>query len=131
MHRVLSGGAVVNVGAVGLPFNRDRRAQYAIVGFENGSWSVEFRQVAYDIDRVLSIYDSSGFINRGGVTARLLRLELKHAAPFLVPFMMWAEATKRPAELDQLDAFRAFYDPDEPAGRFLSRLHDESGGTPG
>ena len=30
MERPLAGGTVINVGAVGLPFNGDRRAQYAI-----------------------------------------------------------------------------------------------------
>jgi len=122
MQRRLRRGLLVNAGAVGLPFNRDRRAQYVIVSEHGGRFSVEFRHVPYDVERTLQIYDSSGFLARGGITARLLRLEVIHAAPFLVPFLKWAEARRLPPESAQLEAFLDFYDPDEPMGTFLSRL---------
>ncbi len=122
MHRTLPGGEVVNVGSVGLPFNRDRRAQYAI--FESGGegWSVEFRQVEYDLAETLAIYESSGFLAAGGVTARLLRLELEQAAAFLVPFLKWASLVGVEPRASRIDEFLDFYDPDEPIHDFFRRL---------
>jgi predicted phosphodiesterase len=120
--RRVASGMVVNVGSVGLPFNRDRRAQYAILHHDGGGWDVEFRQVPYDVDRVLDVYDATGFLVRGGVTARLLRLEVEQAAPFLVPFLKWAAACGVSPQLSQLDPFLDFYDPDEPVHELVARL---------
>ena len=123
-------GLVVNVGSVGLPFNRDRRAQYAVLHREEGArrsgtgreWRVEFRQVPYDLDRILEVYESSGFLAEGGVTARLLRMELEHASPMLVPFLHWAERTGRRPEDGQMEAFLDFYTPGRPLREFFERL---------
>jgi putative phosphoesterase len=111
MVREVAGGLVVNVGAVGLPFNRDRRAQYAI--FErNGQgtgvdgWQVTLRQVDYDVAEILDIYDRSGFLAAGGVTTELLRLELEHARAFLVPFVDWVEAEGLRPDAAALARFR-------------------------
>lgn len=127
LHREVDGGLVVNVGSVGLPFNGDRRAQYAL--FEPGEpgtgdgWRVELRQVPYDRERTLRIYEESGFLTHGGVTARLLCMELEHAAPVLVPFLKWAEwLGTAPAEAE-IDAFLEFYSPGEPLGPFFERLY--------
>ncbi len=122
MHRRLESGEVVNVGSVGLPFNRDRRAQYALFHHDGAGWEVEFRQVEYDLERELQIYESSGFLSAGGVTARLLRLELEQAAPFLVPFQRWAAARGVPADSGRLPHFLAEYDPDLPPGELFRRL---------
>ncbi len=126
MHRVVSGGEVVNVGSVGLPFNRDRRAQYAIFesgeSSESGGWTVEFRKVEYDVGETLAIYESSGFLGAGGVTARLLKLELEQAAPFLVPFLKWASLVGVERRAARIGEFLDFYDPDEPVHEFFRRL---------
>jgi predicted phosphodiesterase len=123
MLRKLPGGAVVNVGSVGLPFNRDRRAQYAL--FEpgaDGGFRVELRQVPYDLEAIFDLYDSSGFLAEGGATARLLRLELEHATPFLVPFLKWAEARAVSPEPARIGEFLAFFRADEPLRSFFGRL---------
>ena len=122
MIRRVGGGLVVNTGAVGLPFNGDRRAQYAIFEHDGESWHVEQRAVEYDVERLLAIYDSSGFLAAGGVTARLLRLEVRHAAPFLVPFLKWSALLGRPPEISRIPEFLEFYDPDEPLHDFFMRL---------
>jgi len=117
-------GVVVNVGAVGLPFNRDRRAQYALFQLGRDEPKVEFRRVEYDLDQTVRDYETSGFLSHGGATARLLLLELKEAAPFLVPFIEWAKA-KGVAPLEsEVEAFRQFYDPDESFRAFACRLKE-------
>jgi len=125
LHRRIDGGQVVNVGSVGLPFNGDRRAQYAVLepGERPGeAWRVELRQVPYDRERILRIYDETGFLAEGGVTARLLRLELEHAAPVLVPFLKWSEVRGRRPEEAEVGTFLELYEPGEPLGPFFARL---------
>ncbi len=127
LHEQFADGQVVNVGSVGLPFNGDRRAQYAIFEATDGATTVEFRQVDYDLAAILKIYETSGFLAQGGVTAKLLTLELENAQPFLVPFLHWASTLGVPPIAEQIDTFRDFYDPDEPMRSFLRRLEGASG----
>ncbi len=125
LHRELAAGTVVNVGSVGLPFNGDHRAQYAIFELDGGGtpdWRIELRQVEYDREEIFAIYERTGFLAEGGITARLLRLELEHATPLLVPFLKWSEALGvAPAE-SGLDDFFRFHRPGEPLGAFYQRL---------
>lgn len=127
LHQQFSHGHVVNVGSVGLPFNGDRRAQYSIFEDLAKDTSIEFRQVEYDLDSTLKIYESSGFLDSGGVTARLLMLELENAQPFLVPFLQWASSLGHQPVEDQIESFRRFYDPDEPIRSFFCRLAKSAG----
>jgi len=124
LHRELATGTVVNVGSVGLPFNSDHRAQYAI--FERGNadepWRVEARQVEYDRDAIRRIYAESGFLAEGGITARLLAIELDYAAPVLVPFMEWAKARGVAPAPEALDEFFEDYEPGQRLGPFFERL---------
>lgn len=118
-------GVAVNVGSVGLPFNADRRAQYAILtrdGEAAVGWRVELCQVAYDLAEIFEIYDTSGFLAAGGVTARLLRMELEHAVPLLVPFLHWTRVRGVPAAFETLDAFLEEHRPGESLRKFYGRL---------
>jgi predicted phosphodiesterase len=115
-HRPLTfarpGGLIANVGSVGLPFNADWRAQYAV--FERdaeGDWDVEFRQVGYDRQRFLDDYEETGFLAAGGVTSALLYKEVEHARPFLVPFLKWAEVTSVEPTRERMEAFLEVFDP--------------------
>lgn len=127
LHQQFGDGHVVNVSSVGLPFNQDRRAQYVVFEEDESGLSIQFRQVEYDHEAILEIYDTSGFLSDGGVTAKLLIMELENAQPYLVPFLQWAEALKIPPIEDQVDVFLNFYDPNEPIGRFFERLEAHSG----
>jgi len=112
MVRETPGGLVVNVGSVGLPFNGDPRAQYAIFTQKRDHWEVELRQVDYDREAFLTTYKTSGFMDAGGVTAELLTHEIRHARPFLVPFIKWSAATGRePADMDALPEFLEVFNP--------------------
>ncbi|MEM9291200.1 MAG: metallophosphoesterase [Acidobacteriota bacterium] len=122
MHAVLGGGQVLNIGSVGLPFNRDHRAQYAILTRRAGEWEVDFRRVEYDREAIYRIYRDSGFVEHGGITAKLLLLELEVASPALVPFLQWAEILQRPPREDQLDDFLRFWSPEESMREFIRRL---------
>jgi diadenosine tetraphosphatase ApaH/serine/threonine PP2A family protein phosphatase len=122
MDRRLPAGRVVNVGAVGLPFNRDPRAQYTVFQRQGDGWQVEPRRVDYDRRETLDIYERSGFLADGGITARLLKLELEEATAYLVPFLKWAELSGRRPNRQELDTFLAAYDPDLPMHEQLRRM---------
>jgi diadenosine tetraphosphatase ApaH/serine/threonine PP2A family protein phosphatase len=126
-ERFDDGRLVVNVGSVGLPFNRDHRAQYAIFERCSDGWRVEPRRVSYDLHAIREIYRSTGFLEAGGITARLLALELEHATPILVPFLEWAKASGIPAAEASLDDFLGFFSPGEPLRVFVERLQALAG----
>ncbi len=130
LDRSLPEGRVVNVGSVGLPFNRDPRAQYALFHHAGGGWQVEFRRLDYDRERIFRIYERSGFLDQGGVTAELLRLELERAAPFLVPFLKWAELTGREPGRRELGRFLAEYDPSRPLREAFLELRELAANAP-
>ena len=126
LKRDLDGGMVVNVGSVGLPFNGDPRAQYAIFErtAETGSWTVEFRQVSYDRDTMLKHYETTGFLEAGGITAHILKRELEQARPYLVPFLKWAEIEDVEPTFDRFDDFLSIFDPEESMMDFFNRVRD-------
>ena len=122
MRRRLADGEVVNVGSVGLPFNGDPRAQYAILTLSDGGCKTEFRQVDYDRERTRAAFRETGFLDAGGVTAELLAMELDRARPFLVPFITWARTMRLTPESRRVAEFLDLYDPEEPMWEFFARL---------
>jgi predicted phosphodiesterase len=127
-HR-LEGGAVLNTGSVGLPFNRDRRAQYLVLEERGDEIAAEFRQVEYDLEAIYRLYEQTGFLAAGGATAQLLLLELKHAAPYLVPFLAWTRSEGRDQEVEQIEPFLASYDPERQREFFGSLRRREKPAT--
>jgi predicted phosphodiesterase len=105
-----NGKHLINTGSVGLPFNGDPRAQYVIVTGSDGQYDVEFRKVEYSREKLLSIYQESGFLEAGDVTARLLELEVVHARPFLVPFLKWCQNEDLQPLLETVPLFVERYD---------------------
>ncbi|MEP0762350.1 MAG: metallophosphoesterase family protein, partial [Chloroflexota bacterium] len=53
MDRRLDGWRWVNVGSVGLPFDGDPRACYALLHFDGGRLHVEHCRVQYDVQAVI------------------------------------------------------------------------------
>ncbi|RAL25453.1 hypothetical protein DL240_04375 [Lujinxingia litoralis] len=118
IHR-FDDGLIVNVGSVGLPFNGDWRAQYAILEGQGSDYRVTLRQVPYDRPGFLQHYRQSGFLDDGNITAHLLYREVEGARPFLVPFLKWAELTAREPVLAALPEFDKVYEPGMSMSDFL------------
>ncbi len=118
--RRLGDELVVNVGSVGLPFNGDTRAQYALFETDDERVEVTHRQVDWDHDLFLADYESTGFLEAGGATAQMLALEVKKARPHLVPFIKWAEIVGRETTRDSVEDFLEFYDPERSLRDFLT-----------
>jgi predicted phosphodiesterase len=70
---------VVNVGAVGLPFDLDARACYAQLTWRAGRWAAEIVRVEYDRAQADRDFDETGFIAEAGPIALLIRDELARA----------------------------------------------------
>jgi len=68
----LDGRLVVNPGSVGVPINRDARAQYALLSWEGGRWKAEHRAVAYDLQQIRSAFEKSGILAIEGALASVL-----------------------------------------------------------
>jgi predicted phosphodiesterase len=82
VHRTL----VVNAGAVGMPFDGDRRASYALMEWTGSGWRAEIIRLPYDLDATRRAYDESGYLAHGGPMVRLIREELEQARPYLGPW---------------------------------------------
>lgn len=70
---------VVNVGAVGAPFDRDPRAAYAQMTFEAGAWKAEIIRLDYDRERAIARFHESGYLEDSGDFARLILAEFREA----------------------------------------------------
>lgn len=53
--RQAKGRLVVNAGSIGLPFDGDNRASYAIIDIEKENISAQIRRVSYDVEAVIQI----------------------------------------------------------------------------
>jgi predicted phosphodiesterase len=74
-QRIVDGVHFVNSGSVGRPKDGDWRAGYVSLSVESGNVSVEFRRVAYDVDRAVhAILESTlpqefaAYLRSGGTT---------------------------------------------------------------
>jgi putative phosphoesterase len=119
------GRLIVNVGSVGLPFNGDTRAQYAVLDNQSGQWEVEFRQVEYSLEEIFDIYRESGFLEEGFTTSRLLMVELRHARPFLVPYLYWLDKQEIGHHEDRVHEFLEWYDPDKEERKMVEKFRQK------
>ncbi len=83
----LEGALVVNVGAVGLPFDGDWRAGYAQLTWEEGRWQANIVRLEYDRQQMLADYQQSGFLHQAGPMAWLVLAEFLFAKSQLYSWM--------------------------------------------
>ncbi|MFV8829044.1 metallophosphoesterase family protein [Alkalihalobacterium sp. APHAB7] len=61
--RYFNGKCIANLGSVGLPFDGQPLASYAIVEEKQDQFSISIQRVPYDIERVISQYESLQYPN--------------------------------------------------------------------
>ena len=91
--RTIDRTLVVNVGAVGLPFDGDARASYGQVTWQAGHWHAEVKRVAYDRARADRDFEITGYLDQVGPMGYLIRDELQRAQSNLAE---WAAAYEQP-----------------------------------
>jgi predicted phosphodiesterase len=109
MVRPSGGTLVVNAGSVGLPFDGDRRAAYALIDIDGDAVSAQIRRVDYPVGNTLAAYNRTGFLAAGGATSQMLSLELEYARPHLVPFITWCAQHDYRAVPEHIGAFLAVW----------------------
>ena len=77
--RTVDDTLVVNVGAVGAPFDHDPRAAYAQMTLSEGVWKAEIVRLDYDRERAIARFDESGYLEESGDFARLILAEFREA----------------------------------------------------
>lgn len=81
--RRLKGTLVVNVGAVGLPFDGDNRTCYGQMCWQRGRWSADIIRLEYDCQRAEQDFFDSGFMSDSGGLAPLILDEFRTARSHL------------------------------------------------
>jgi len=81
--RFINGKLVVNTGAVGMPFDGNPRASYALLTWSVDGWTAEIIRLPYDRELTLKAMHDTGYISEGGLMVRLIVEELKRSSPWL------------------------------------------------
>ncbi len=99
---------VVNVGAVGLPFDGDPRASYAQLTRRNNEWSAQIIRLDYDRARADRDFDATGFMAQAGPFAQLIRVELRDATSQLFEWTAHYEGAVLSGALTLNESVRRF-----------------------
>ncbi len=131
MHRHWKDYLFLNTGAVGTPFNSDPRAQYLLMTLERNKWQANFRAVEYDQEAALRSYETTGFLQVGGLSAHIFYKELYFAKAIYSKFWTWSEDQEKPKDWQTWQLFmntypEIFTDPKRPVdfrGKLLEVDH--------
>ena len=77
-YQTLSAQTVVNVGSVGRPMTGTPKANYVIIDFDNGSFTVEHREVEYDYELAAEIIRQRQFEGADELADQLILPVLRH-----------------------------------------------------
>jgi predicted phosphodiesterase len=102
LDRTVRGQRVINPGSVGMPYNGDPRAQYALLDTDGHGWQPSFRQVAYDHEVVREAFERLGLFHEYGPLGPLFWQTIETGDPWVSDFLVWLrgqEAMMR-ADLD-------------------------------
>jgi predicted phosphodiesterase len=106
--RTIDKTLVVNVGAVGLPFDLDPRACYAQLTWQADRWAAEIMRVDYDRAQADRDFDETGFIAEAGPIALLIRDELAQAHSNLFEWTRTYEATVVAGHMTMAESVQRF-----------------------
>jgi predicted phosphodiesterase len=70
---------IVNIGAVGLPFDKDWRAGYGQFTWNKDHWEAAIVRLEYDRQRTIADFKTTGFLQEGGPLTWLMLAELLFA----------------------------------------------------
>jgi len=108
--RQIDDSLVVNVGAVGLPFDGDIRACYGQLTWQKGRWQAEIIRLDYDLQQAERDFYETGFINDGGPLALLILDELQNARSLMYGWSMQYQEAILSGEISVGEAVEGFMD---------------------
>jgi predicted phosphodiesterase len=97
---------VVNIGSVGAPFDKDRRAGYGQFTWSCKGWQARVTRVEYDRQKTERDYVESGFLDEAGPLAQLMLLELRKARGLIFRWAHRYETAVRNGELTMEESVR-------------------------
>lgn len=107
-RRLHHGNQVVNTGSVGQPFDHDERAAYVRLQFLGGKWQVQGVRVAYDRERAIRDFESSGFLDEGGALTRVIFREFFEARVHVGPWRRQYLAAIQAGEISVVDSVERY-----------------------
>ncbi|MDE2952041.1 MAG: metallophosphoesterase family protein [Chloroflexota bacterium] len=113
MERQVGRWQIFNPGSVGVPLDGKFSASYMILDGHAKGWELAaHRRVPFDYDPLYREFERQNFVERGGVTARLVIEEFRSARLQVHPFVLWKlkHFADRP---DDFELLRAFLDLDD------------------
>ena len=106
--RQVNATLLVNVGAVGFPFDGDRRASFGLITWDRDRWEVEIRRIEYAVEKVVEEFERVNFYQGAGPLSHLIRRELESARPHLTPFEYLFGPPLREGKLSIQEAVEAY-----------------------
>ena len=97
---------VVNVGAVGSPFDGDRRASYGRFTWDRAGWQAELRRLDYDTAQTERDYVESGFLAEAGPLAQLMLIEFRRAGGLIYRWATRYQDAVLAGEIDITDSVK-------------------------
>lgn len=113
MERHIDRWHIFNPGSVGAPLDGDHSASYMILDGDHQGWELHaHRRLAYDRAPLFDEFERQRFVERCGVTARLLIDEFRCARLRLYPYLIWKQQhhAHQPDSLELYDEFGQLHD---------------------
>ena len=104
---------IFNPGSVGIPLDGELSASYMILDRNKHGWKlVSHRRVPFSNAGNFEAFAMQHFVERGGVTARLVIEEFRSARLRLYPYLVWKTATypDQPDNMELLEDFLGLKD---------------------
>lgn len=98
---------VVNIGAVGAPFDEDKRLSYGrFTWTARHGWQSEIVRLAYNWQQTIRDYETSGFLEQGGPLAQIMLVEHRKSRGLIYRWASRYESAVRQGELTLEESVR-------------------------
>lgn len=81
---------IANPGSVGLHFNENKCAEYALLKWENHQWEVELKEVYYDLHELENMFINSGLLEECAIWAKSIIMGIKRGRDISIEFLRFA-----------------------------------------
>ncbi|MDF2883879.1 MAG: metallophosphoesterase [Clostridiaceae bacterium] len=81
---------IVNPGSVGVPFNKNKFAEYAVLTWEHNKWTVSQHQVQYNLNELENTFNESGILQKSRAWSRLTLESIKQGKNITLDFIKYA-----------------------------------------
>lgn len=106
--RHLDDTLVVNVGAVGMPFDGDWRAAYAQLTWQNSMWRAAIIRLEYDREQTEQQFFATGFIPNAGPLAEIMLLEFRQSRSHIHLWLTYYEPMVLSGEITMEESVRRY-----------------------